>query len=226
MKIAVVDDHPVVAQGLETSLRQQSDFTVVGTAGSLTSARDLLSQTQPDVVLLDLRLADGSGFDLLMEARGLPAPPAFIILSSFGMPQYVDAAVRHGASGFVLKTAPTSEILDAIRRVAEGGIAFPAELLIAVHRSGWTPLSPRERRLIESLLEGRTNDEMAAALGVTRKTIEARLASLFERFGVESRTELAVRAEREGWLGVPGREASHVGSGAPGGRGADSKDPG
>ena len=122
-------------------------------------------------------------------------------------------ALRHGASGFVLKTAPTAEILDAIRRVADGGVAFPAELLLAVQRSGWTPLSPRDRRLVEQLLDGRTNDEIAVALGVTRKGIEAHLARLFERFGVESRTELAVRAEREGWLGVPTKPGSPLGPG-------------
>ena len=203
VRIVIVDDHPVVASGLESVLAREPDLQVVAVAGSLAAARDLLARERPDVVLLDLRLADGSGFDLLLEARELPAPPAFIVVSSFGMPQYVDAALRYGASGFVLKTAPTAEILDAIRRVAEGGVAFPAEHLLAVQRSGWTPLSPRDRRLVEQLLDGRTNDEIALALGVTRKGIEAHLGRLFERFGVASRTELAVRAEREGWLGLP-----------------------
>ena len=213
VRIAIVDDHPVVASGLEGVLAREPDLQVVAVAGSLAAARELLARERPDVVLLDLRLADGSGFELLLEARELPAPPAFIVVSSFGMPQYVDAALRYGASGFVLKTAPTAEILDAIRRVAEGGVAFPAELLLAVQRSGWIPLSPRDRRLIEQLLDGRTNDEIAVALGVTRKAIEAHLARLFERFGVESRTELAVRAEREGWLGVPTKPGSPLGPG-------------
>jgi two-component system response regulator DesR len=182
---------------------REPDLEVVAVAGSLAAARDLLTRERTDVVLLDLRLADGPGFELLLEARGLPAPPAFIVVSSFGMPPYVDAALRYGASGFVLKTAPTTEILDAIRRVADEGVAFPAELLLAAQRSGWTPLSPRDRRLVALLLGGRTNDEIAGALGVTRKTIEAHLGRLFERFAVASRTELAVRAEGEGWLGLP-----------------------
>ncbi len=203
VRIAIVDDHPVVANGLEGALRCEPGVEIVGTAASLAGARELIADRRPDVVLLDLRLPDGSGFELLADARVWPAPPAFVIVSSFGMPQYVDAALRQGASGFVLKTTSTAEIVAAVRKVAEGGDAFAPELLLAVQRSGWTPLSPRDRRLVELVVEGRTNDEISGILGITRKGVEAHLARLFERSGVQSRTELAVRAEREGWTDVP-----------------------
>jgi DNA-binding NarL/FixJ family response regulator len=204
IRILIVDDHPVVVSGLRAMFAQQADLTVVGEAVSLAQARSALARGEVDVTLLDLRLPDGLGFELLRDAADLPSPPAFIVLSSFESAQYIDAAIRHGASGYLLKTAPSDELLAAIRRVAEGGTAFSAEHLLAVSRSGWAPLGARDRRLVELLLTGHTNKEMAAALGVTRQAVEMRLAHLCRRFDLESRVELALRAEREGWLSVPG----------------------
>ncbi len=204
VRILIVDDHPVVVSGLRAMVDREADMTVADEAASLAQARAILMQEAVDVVLLDLRLPDGSGFELLRDAADLPSPPAFVVLSSFESAQYIDAAIRHGASGYLLKTAPSEDVLAAIRTVAEGGTAFSAEQLLAVSRSGWTPLGARDRRLIELLLAGQTNKEMAAALGVSRQAVETRLAHLCRRFDVESRVELALRAEREGWLSVPG----------------------
>lgn len=203
VRILIVDDHPVVASGLRAMLDRESDMAVVGEAPTLSSARTALVGDAIDIVLLDLRLPDGSGFELLADEPSLPSPPAFIILSSFETPQYIDAAIRRGASGYLLKTVPSDELLAAIRAVAEGGTSFRADQLASVRGSGWTPLGPRDRRLVELLLEGRANKEMAAALGVTRQAVEMRLAHLYERFGVTGRTELALIAQREGWLDVP-----------------------
>lgn len=203
VRILIVDDHPVVVSGLRAVLAQERDLAVVDEAASLTQARAILMREAVDVILLDLRLPDGFGFELLREAADLSSPPAFIILSSFESAQYIDAAIRHGASGYLLKTAPSEELIAAIRRVGEGGSAFSAEQLLAVRRSGWAPLGSRDRRLVELLLAGQTNKEMAAALGVTRQAVEVRLAHLCQRFDVAGRVELALRAEREGWLSVP-----------------------
>lgn len=204
VRLLIVDDHPVVVSGLRAMVDREADMTVADEAASLGEARAILMREAVDVVLLDLRLPDGSGFELLHDAADLPSPPAFIVLSSFESPQYIDAAIRHGASGYLLKTAPSEELLAAIRRVAEGGSAFSAEQLLGVSRSGWAPLGARDRRLVELLLAGRTNKEMAAALGVSRQAVETRLAHLCRRFDLENRVELAIRAEREGWLSVPG----------------------
>ena len=89
----------------------------------------------------------------------------------------------------------------------DGGSAFSAEQLLAVRDSGWVPLGARDRRLVELLVAGKTNKEMATAIGVSRQAIETRLSHLCRRFDVESRVELALRAEREGWLAVPGEPA-------------------
>jgi len=122
-----------------------------------------------------------------------------IVLTAYDYPQYADAALRLGAAGFVLKTAPIVELIDAIRRVASGGLAF------SVRPAGASVvrLSPREHDVVRLVAAGRTNDEIGADLGIGSKTVETHLARLFERLAVASRTELAMRAVREGWLDVP-----------------------
>jgi DNA-binding NarL/FixJ family response regulator len=124
--------------------------------------------------------------------------PEIIVLTAYDYPQYADAALRLGASGFVLKTAPLPELIDAIRRVAAGGLAFGVR-----PRSGAVRLSPREHDVVRLVANGRTNDEIGAELRIAAKTVETHLARLFERLDVSSRTELAMRALREGWLDVP-----------------------
>jgi DNA-binding NarL/FixJ family response regulator len=111
----------------------------------------------------------------------------------------VAAAVRLGAAGFLLKTTPTEQIVAAIRAVAAGATAYTAAQL-GQARQPAIDLSERERAIVERLIASRSNDEIAADLGLASKTIEKHLGRMFDRFGAMSRTELAMRAEREGWL--------------------------
>jgi DNA-binding NarL/FixJ family response regulator len=203
IRVLLVDDHPLVTERLEARLRAEDDLGVVSSAATLAAAELALLQNTVDVAICDVRLPDGSGFELLDRAAALPSPPRFIMLSSFDTPQYVDAAQRLGAAGFLLKTTPTDEILEAVRRVHAGGSAFPIELIRAGAQSPWKPLTTRERAVLARLLKGRSNDEIAADLGISRKTVEAHLSRLFARAGALSRTELAIRAERERWLDMP-----------------------
>lgn len=121
-----------------------------------------------------------------------------IVLTAYDYPQYADAALRLGAAGFVLKTAPLTELMDAIRRVAAGGLAFSI-------RPGATRfrLTAREHDVVRLVADGHSNDEIGVALSIGAKTVETHLTRIFERHGVTSRTELATRALREGWLDVP-----------------------
>jgi DNA-binding NarL/FixJ family response regulator len=200
--VALVDDHPVVTAGLETALRDIPDLDVVARGATAAEARQLLARDDIDVVLLDIRLPDGNGMQVLAETV-TEQRPAVLILSSFMTAQYVAAAVRFGAQGFLLKTAPLEELVAAIRHVAAGGSTFSAAELRQA-RAGLVTLTPREREVVRLVIEGRSNDEIAHQLGAARKTIEKHLLQLFERLGVASRTELAVRAEREGWLDFDG----------------------
>lgn len=202
-RVLIVDDHPVVVDGLTAGL-QAHGIEVVGSASSVSEARTRLAGKDIDVVLVDLRLPDGSGTELLDAARSADAP-AFILLSSFSSAEYVEVAMQLGARGYLLKTAKTSDVVSAIRRVVAGLPAFTPEQIMDGLRSAWQPLSEREANLLERLIAGRSNDEIAGDLGISTKRVEAHLTRLYERYEVASRTELAVRAERDGWLELPRR---------------------
>lgn len=199
----MVDDHPLVVEGLQGALQREPTIEVVGTAGTLAEARRLIEAEAPDIALLDLRLPDGSGTELLSEYQTRQSSPAFIVLSTFLTTQYVNASITLGASGFLLKTSSVVEIVAAIEDVVGGKLAFTAEQLRASWKAGWTPLTVRERSIIEGVMAGRSNDELSVDLGISRKTVEAYLGRLFDRFNVLTRTELAVLAEREQWLALP-----------------------
>jgi DNA-binding NarL/FixJ family response regulator len=201
IQLLVDVDHHVVREGTPALLDSQPGIEVAGTAGSIEEATALLTQVPADVLLLDIRLGTDSGLRLLTEASPTGQPrPAIVVLTSYDYPQYAEAALRLGASGFVLKTAPIAELLDAVRRVAAGGLAFSVR-----PRSGAAigRLSQRELDVVRLVVDGRSNDEIGARLGIGPKTVESHLRRLFERFDLASRTELATRALREGWLDVP-----------------------
>jgi DNA-binding NarL/FixJ family response regulator len=196
IRVAIVDDHPVVRAGTAAIVERTQDMALAGTAASLQEAIPYLDATIVDVLLLDLRLGQEFGFQVL-EA-GADRLPAVVVVTSYDYPQYVEAALRLGAVGYVLKTAPIDELLGAIRRAAAGKLSF--DLRPANDRRA---LSAREREVVAAVVDGLTNDEIGARLGISSKTVESHLRRLFERYGVASRTELAMRAVREAWLDVP-----------------------
>ncbi len=197
--LGIVEDHPIVAAGTAQVLGSAQGLRVAWTASDIEEARDRISQTDVDVVVVDIRLGPDSGLDLLREAASrdpaVRARPAFVVLTGFDYPQYRVAAARLGAAALVTKMAPIEELVAAIHRAAAGSHdVAPA-----------APPYPTDRDLdvVRLVAEGRTNAEIAGALGVSEKTIEGRLARLFDRFDVASRTELATRAIGEGWLHLP-----------------------
>jgi len=202
IRVAIVDDHPVVRDGTAALLGAQPDLEVAWTAGSLDDARRRLASEPVDVLLLDIRLDGESGLRLLAVDRGrftvesLPSP-AVVVLSAYDYPQYVETARRLGAAGFVVKTAPTSRLVGAIRTAAAGGRMFEAMPAPSER------LSPRELDVVRLLVRGRSNDEIGVELGIGTKTVETHLHRLFERCRVGSRTELATRAIQGGWLELP-----------------------
>jgi DNA-binding NarL/FixJ family response regulator len=197
IRVAIVDDHPVLREGTAALLAAQTGLVISGTASSVDEAASLVATTEVDVVLLDIRLGSDSGLRWLADAPS-DARPAVVVLTSYDYPQYADAALRLGAAGFVLKTAPIAELIDAIRRAAAGGMAFARR-----PGDGVIKLSEREHEVVTLVVEGLSNDEIAARLGIGAKTVESHLRRLFDRFDIASRTELATRALREGWLEVP-----------------------
>lgn len=198
IRIALVDDHPVVLRGLQAALGTVPDVVIVGSGTTFAEAKGFVARDDIDVLLLDIRLPDGNGLELLDPAaqRGRPA---ILILSSFRSKQYVAAALRFGANGFLIKTTPLPELITAIRSVAAGGSAFTTEQL-REGQSGFIALTERERDIVRLVIDSKSNDEIAVALRTSRKTVEYHLSRLYDRFGIVTRVELALRADHEGWL--------------------------
>ena len=168
---------------------------VVVRGESVEDARAIIDAGDVDVLVLDVRLGSSSGLNALQPQTA--GRPAVVVLTAYAYPQYAQAALRLGASGFVLKSAPIDDLLAAIRNAAAGGLSF------SVRPGEPIALSAREFDVVRLVVEGRSNDEIAAQLGIAAKTVETHLRRVFERLGVASRTELATRALREGWLELP-----------------------
>lgn len=196
IRLGIIDDHPLVRDGTAALLRDQADIEVVAVAGDPQSGAPLLADESLDVVLLDIRLGAASGLHLLAGDRG-GGKPAVVVLTAYDYPKYAEAALRLGAVGFVLKSAPFAELVAAIRRAAAGQLTY------GVLPSAQIRLTPRESAIVSLVVDGRSNDEIAAQLAISTRTVETHLRHLFERLGLASRTELATRALREGWLDVP-----------------------
>lgn len=201
-RVAIVDDHPALREGTATLLDREPDIEVVALVGTLDEVRSLIAGPEPpDVVVQDIRLGEESGLRMLAgdEGASTDVPRCPIILwTAYDYPQYAAYARRAGAAGFVVKTAPVAELIGAIRTVAAGGTHFGSQADLGV-----TPITPRELEVLRLVVDGMSNDQVGAELGITTRTVEAHLTRLYERSGTQSRTELATRALREGWLDLP-----------------------
>jgi len=206
VRVVLVDDHPAILDAVGGAVVAASDLDLAGTARSLDEARALLTGPATvacDVVVTDVQLAGEAEGLRVLEAVGADGP-AVLLLSSFDQPPLIRTAFERGAAGYLLKSSEVPEILDAIRAVAAGGTAFSAAMLRAIRSAPRRP-SDREIEVLTLVCGGASNDEIGAGLGVTEKTVESHLRRLFDRYGVLSRTELAVLALREGWVAEKGR---------------------
>lgn len=208
MRIGVVDDHDMVVDGLEAALSTVGRITIVARGGSVLEARGMLDRGDLEVVLLDVRLEDGNGLQVLAD-RTEPPKPRVLVISSFRISQYAAAAARFGASGFVLKTVPLPALVEAIDIIASGGTVFSADQL----QSRFVTLTPREREVLALAMEGFSNKEIGARLGLHRKTVEAHLSDVFQKYEIRGgRVELSIRAAEEGWLEIQPHGESQRGS--------------
>ncbi len=197
IRLAIIEDHPAIAEGLTALLRGEADVAVVGTAGDGEAAERLIAAQSPDIVLCDIRLSGTvDGLEILSRHA---AGPAFIMLSAYSYPSYYVAAFEHGAKGFLSKMASIEQIVAAIRKVAGGGTAFPDDVRRAV-RLALRPPTPRESQILALVAEGIANAEIAERLSLRVKTVESQLRRMFDRYDVTSRTALVRVAQRQGWI--------------------------
>jgi len=192
MKIIVVDDHPIVREGLVAALARREDFTITG---AFASAEELLaSRIDADVVLLDLELPGMSGVDAVARIGA-----AVLVLTAYANDEQIDAVLRAGARGYLLKGAALDEIERAIRTVARGETYIDprvASRLVALSRA--PRLSPREREVLVLLADGKSNKEIAAALKITERTVKFHVTAIFNKLGAENRAQAVTIAHQRG----------------------------
>jgi DNA-binding NarL/FixJ family response regulator len=203
-RLMLVDDHEVLRQGLRFMLRNETDLTVVAEAGDGEAAVALLEQARPDVVLLDLKMPGVDGLETLRRIRRRWPDLPVIVLSMYDDPEYVEEALRCGASGYLLKNVSQEELIRAVRAVRAGAGYLQAEVTRPVLerfvRTGSAPvaphLSPRERELLPLLAEGLLNKQIARHLGVSEATVKGYLRQLFEKLGASDRAHAVALALR------------------------------
>lgn len=198
ISVGLVDDHPLVVGGVGAALGFVPDIEVIAHGGTVAEARAMLVRDDLDVVLLDVRLEDGNGLQALAE-RGQRSRPAVLVLSSFTASQYVAAATRFGAAGFLFKAAPLPALIEAIRAVAAGDSVFTSKQLA----ERFIALTPREREVLQLAMEGLSNKEIGARVGTSRKTVESHLTEIYRKYDIlGGRVELSIRAAEQGWLEI------------------------
>jgi DNA-binding NarL/FixJ family response regulator len=205
IRVLVVDDHPVVRQGLRTFLDLQDGLTVVGEAADGAAAVAAAGELHPDVVLLDLKMPGVGGIEALHGLRAAGNPARVLVVTSFTEPAAVLPAVRAGAVGYVYKDIDPPALAAAIRAVHAGHVLLHPEVarLLAAGDGGGpgpprVPLTARERDVLVEVAHGRANREIARTLGVAEKTVKTHVSAILAKLGVQDRTQAALYAVRNG----------------------------
>jgi DNA-binding NarL/FixJ family response regulator len=211
VRVLIVDDHAVVRAGLKLLLDAQDDLEAVGEAGTAKDAIFQARTLKPDVIVLDVVMPDESGLDVLPQLLHERPETRVLVLSMQDDPQYVRQAFAAGASGYVLKEAADTEVVSAIREVADGGRyvhpVLGARLVAAeadeARRAEQDPLSEREHEVLRLLALGHTNQEIAKQLYISVRTAETHRAHIMQKLGLTSRAQLVRYALDQGMLEEP-----------------------
>lgn len=194
IRVLVVDDHPVVRQGVSAILSYEPGIVVVGAAADGAEALRLIAQEQPDVVLLDLHLPQLSGVEVMRQARAAGSRARFLILTTYDTDEYLAPAMAAGAQGYLLKDAAPDELVRGVRALAEGGAALQPGIAARLleRLSGGErdeSLSPRELEVLRLLARGASNKSIAGALMVSEGTVKTYLSRIFDKLEVQNRAE-------------------------------------
>jgi DNA-binding NarL/FixJ family response regulator len=205
IRILLADDHPVVRGGIRALLSKVNEMEVVGEASTGAQTLELTASQQPDVVLLDLELPDIEGIHVAQQIRQQFPDVKILALSAHDDAFYIRGLLELGAAGYLMKDEAPDMIVEAIKGVARGDMGWVSRS-ISAQMTSWVQsnktdgvrLTPREERVLSLVVEGRTNQAIAAQLMISEKTVEKYMAAIFEKLNVASRVEAAVYAVREG----------------------------
>ncbi|MFJ6634815.1 response regulator [Streptomyces sp. NPDC091376] len=210
--VLIADDSEIVRRGLSDIVEAGDDLHVVAQAWDGRSAVDAARQFSPDVALLDIRMPGMDGLAATREIRALPRPPRVLILTTFSSDEYVDEAVRAGASGFLLKDTPPEELLRAVRQVAEGMatldpavtgrvlevLAGQSAQLTAAEKQVLESLADRDLQVLRLIARGLSNADIGAALHISEGTVKGQVSRLLAKVGADNRVQAARLAYRAG----------------------------
>jgi DNA-binding NarL/FixJ family response regulator len=202
-----VDDHPIVRKGIRNLLDPATGISVVGEASNGAEALQMIKDLKPEVVLLDMKLPDMSGIDVIKKIYEGKLASRVLGLSSYDDRQFISQLLNYGASGYLLKEEVPEDIIEAVRGVAHGEAGWVSRKVAALlseillkEKEGGTELTSRELEVLRLVVEGKTNDQIGMELGISVKTVENHLHAIFRKMGVISRVEAAVMAVRESLL--------------------------
>lgn len=195
IRVAVIDDHVILREGLAIFLSNQTDMRLVGQAGDQRSATELLRRERPDVAVIDLALGSEDGLELVGAMRSVSPGTKTLVLTMHEEVEYVRAAVMAGARGYAIKRGSSRTVLDAIRQVACGERYHDPALAPEATEEGdeESPLeclTPRERQVFERVARGQTHREIAEQLGIGKKSVDTYRVRLYQKLGIASRAEL------------------------------------
>lgn len=212
IRIAIVDDSDMVRTGFGLIVDNEDDMSVVGTASDGLEGIEVCRTRRVDVVLMDIRMPGLDGIAATKQILAMPDPPRVLILTTFGLDDYVVGSIEAGAAGFILKDASADDLVAAIRAIAAGdGVLSPAITRIVLDQAkragvqverkdvpGIDELTDREREVLEQLTLGRSNVEIAEALFLSEATVKTHLGRVLTKLGVRDRVQAVIAAFRAG----------------------------
>lgn len=204
IKLILVDDHPLVITGIQAMLENSTEFEIIGEAYDGTQALSLVKHLTPDVLVLDIRMPKLSGIEVVKELKSIGSPIKTLLLSMHDSEEYVLSAIKAGADGYLLKGATKAEIIKAFRIIANGGKYFTGEVSASIINNFTSEkpklpkndfnLTKREVQILNLVLEGLSNQEIADSLNISKRTAEVHRFNLMKKMDVKNPMELANKA--------------------------------
>lgn len=209
IRLLIADDHALVRQGLRAVLDTEPDIEIVGEAGDGHEAAALAEELLPDVALMDIKMMDGDGLAATRRMRATTPSVKVIVLTNYGEDELVFSAMRAGASGYLLKDVRPDALASAVRTVAQGyALVYPSVARRLLEELGphepagsdgaLAELTVRERQILKLIAQGRSNKQIATALGIAERTVKAHVSNILAKLELSDRTQAAIYAHQRG----------------------------